>query len=263
MPAGDHFGTPQNFPEGMPNNQYQSYNRGPQKQGVSGYAITSLVLGIIGLLGSIIPILNNVTFVLAGFAVIFAIIALVLIKKSGKSGKGLAISGLVLGVLGIILTLVVQAFFVAAIDQILEESATETNNLEESALVANGENSDASADAQGSEEGEPIGVTLVDDELMTFTVNKKTKDLFGAGYEVSIQNKSDKDLLIGLNNVSVNGTMQDVLFGTTVTAGKNANETITIMGIKDMNELVNTEATISVSDENTFERLAEYPFNVD
>ena len=66
-----------------------------RQQGTNGYAIASLVLGIVGMLiGSIL-------------AVVFGHMALGQIRRTGQSGRGLAIAGLVLGYLGVAGTLIV------------------------------------------------------------------------------------------------------------------------------------------------------------
>ena len=72
-----------------------------RQQGTNGYAIASLVLGIVGaVIGSIL-------------AVVFGHMALGQIRRSGQSGRGLAIAGLVLGYLGIVGTLIVIVVLVA------------------------------------------------------------------------------------------------------------------------------------------------------
>ena len=57
----------------------------------SGFATASLVLGIIGLCTSFIPIINNVSFILALIGGIFAIVSLL-----KKASKGMAIAGLII-----------------------------------------------------------------------------------------------------------------------------------------------------------------------
>ncbi|WP_280274726.1 DUF4190 domain-containing protein [Nocardia wallacei] len=54
----------------------------PQQQGTNGFAIAALVTGILG--------------GICGLSIVFGIIALVQIKKTGQRGRGLAIAGLVL-----------------------------------------------------------------------------------------------------------------------------------------------------------------------
>lgn len=83
----------------------------------SGLATAAMVLGIIGIVLSFLPVINNVAFVLGILAVIFSIICLV-----KKVGKGKAIAGLVLGILAIIITLAMQSLFVKAVDDAFTET---------------------------------------------------------------------------------------------------------------------------------------------
>lgn len=69
------------------------------KKHKSGFAITSLVLGII----SFFPLIGVVIGILA---VIFGIVALVQIKKNELGGKGMGIVGIILGVCGILFTVI-------------------------------------------------------------------------------------------------------------------------------------------------------------
>jgi hypothetical protein len=59
----------------------------------NGLAIASLVLGLVGLCVPLCPLL----------AVIFGAIALSQISKTGQEGKGMAIAGLILGIVKIAL----------------------------------------------------------------------------------------------------------------------------------------------------------------
>lgn len=69
-----------------------------KKNKISGFAVASLILGVIGFF---------VLFVPSVLAIVSGIIAL---KKNKKSGKKLAIAGIVLGMLGIILALIITLF---------------------------------------------------------------------------------------------------------------------------------------------------------
>ena len=60
----------------------------------SGFATAGLVLGIIGLCTSFIPIINNVSFVLALIGGIFAIVSLI-----KKASKGMAIASIIICVI--------------------------------------------------------------------------------------------------------------------------------------------------------------------
>jgi hypothetical protein len=75
----------------------------PQNPGTNGLAIAALVLGIVWVywIGSIL-------------AVIFGHVALGQIKRTGQSGQGMAVAGLVLGYIGIAVFALMVAIGVAA-----------------------------------------------------------------------------------------------------------------------------------------------------
>ena len=97
-----------------------------------------LVLGIVALVTSILPIINNLSFLLAILGIVFAIIGLVGISKGKKSGKGPGIAGLVLSVIAFILVLVMQSAFSAALDQAMEESGLDTATAQGAAVEDSG-----------------------------------------------------------------------------------------------------------------------------
>ena len=75
-----------------------------EKKPTSGLAVTGLVLGIIAVFSAFVPLLNLLSFPFVLLAIIFGIIGLVQTMKGAKAGKGLAIAGLVLGVLALLVT---------------------------------------------------------------------------------------------------------------------------------------------------------------
>ena len=96
---------------GMPNGNY-GYNGGvPQepKQG-SGFAITSLVCGILSILCCYCTL--GATVIPAIMAIIFGIVA----QKKGQS-KGLSIAGIICGVIGLLLSLgmIIYVVFVGGV----------------------------------------------------------------------------------------------------------------------------------------------------
>ena len=68
-----------------------------EKKTGNGLAIAALVLGIVGVAGALIPLVNFVSIILGILAVVFGIIAILQAKKVGAP-HGKAIAGLVLGV---------------------------------------------------------------------------------------------------------------------------------------------------------------------
>lgn len=89
-----------------------------QQKKTSGFAIASLVLGCFFL----IPLLGMLTSLLA---VIFGIVALVFISKNKdtQKGSGLAISGLILGIIGILIIPVIALLAAIAIPNFLRVKA--------------------------------------------------------------------------------------------------------------------------------------------
>ena len=89
---------------------YQQYPDQRQPQGGTGLAITALIVGIVALVLSVIPVLGMVSIVLGLIAVVFGIIAIV--KKT--AGKGMAITGIILGALGAVVAMIITALLGAA-----------------------------------------------------------------------------------------------------------------------------------------------------
>lgn len=114
----------------------QSQSAGSQPQSKSGMAIAGFVLGIIALLTSFIPIVNNMSMFLAVLGLIFVIIGLVGIKKGKKSGKGLAIAALIICIISGIVVLATQNMYSTAVDKAFNET-TEVETSGNSSSDAN------------------------------------------------------------------------------------------------------------------------------
>jgi len=115
---------------------YQSYGppsydvpSGPPPIKGSGLAVASMVLGIIGLVLSWVPIINNAAAVLALVGLGLGIPALLRARRGTHAGTGLAITGLVTSVLALVIVVATQLFFLKVIDEVengLEESISES-----------------------------------------------------------------------------------------------------------------------------------------
>ncbi|MCF6506942.1 DUF4190 domain-containing protein [Blastococcus sp. MG754426] len=92
----------------------------PAKKG-AGLAIASMVLGIIALLLSWIPIVNNVAAVIAVVGLGLGIPALLRARRGTHGGTGMAVTGLVTSVLAIVVVFATQAFYADVIDEVQEE----------------------------------------------------------------------------------------------------------------------------------------------
>ena len=62
-----------------------------------GFSIAALVCGILGIIGSFIPVVCYFTFVLAVLGIVFGVLGR---KKANPGETGLATAGLVLGIIG-------------------------------------------------------------------------------------------------------------------------------------------------------------------
>lgn len=90
----------------------------PPEEKFRGLAWAGLILGIIGICGSILPIVNNLTAVAAFVGLVLAVIALFGTKKV------VAAIGAALCVLAIVVTVALQGLMLEAIDETLEEAGT-------------------------------------------------------------------------------------------------------------------------------------------
>ena len=88
-----------------------------EKKPTSGLAVTGLVLGIIALFSSFVPLLNVLSFPFVLLAIIFGAIGLWQTAKGKKAGRGLAIAGLVLGVLALLVTVAMYGGAAASVDE--------------------------------------------------------------------------------------------------------------------------------------------------
>lgn len=84
-------------------------------QPTSAAAIVGLVLGILAIVTSWIPIVNNLSFILGAIGLIFSIVGVIGTARGKKGGKGLAIAALVVNVLSLVIVLGLQSAWSAAL----------------------------------------------------------------------------------------------------------------------------------------------------
>ena len=78
-------------------------------------AIVGLVLGILAIVTSWIPIVNNLSFIIGGIGLVFSIVGVVGTVRGTKGGKGLAVAALVVNVLSLAIVLGLQSAWSAAL----------------------------------------------------------------------------------------------------------------------------------------------------
>ena len=89
----------------------------------SGLAIAGFIISILAILGSAIPIINNVSFFFAVVSLVFGIVGLIAIKKGKRVGQGLAIATIILSVLTVIIVLATQSFYGKVANDVSESVA--------------------------------------------------------------------------------------------------------------------------------------------
>lgn len=97
-----------------------------EKKPTSGMAVTSLVTGIIALISSFVPLLNLLSFPFVLLAIIFGAIGVWQTVKGTKGGKGIAIAGLVLGVLALLVTVVMYGSAASVADSSASDAGSGT-----------------------------------------------------------------------------------------------------------------------------------------
>lgn len=90
----------------------------------SGFATAGLALGIIGVCTSFIPIVNNLSFILALIGILFGIVSL--IKKASKKT---AVAGMIICILAIIFTIQSQQKLVDTVNDAVDDMSSSFDDL--------------------------------------------------------------------------------------------------------------------------------------
>ena len=173
-----------------------------------------------------------------------------------------------------VLSLIISLVFVFAL---VGCSNTKNSNTDTSDNTSVQGSSIKKEEKSSAKNEESMDLELINDDNLTMTITKKFEKGDSSykeiGYKVTIVNKTDDtDLLIGLNNSSVDGVMNDPAWATSIPAGKKANETITWWvgdgsdeynsNVESLDDLKNIEGTITVSNDDTYETLGEYDISI-
>lgn len=189
----------------------------------SAAAIVGLVLGIVALLTSFMPFINNFSFILAALGLVFAVVGLAGVLRGKKVGKGMAIASVVVNVLAIAIVLGTQSMYSAAIDEATKGTISTADGSAASAVTSAATSADASADAQAepadkySIEGEELeGDEYSSKVVGTFTNNSGAE----IGYVQVSYNLYDSDgnqigtALANTSNLADGGTWKFEAYGT-------------------------------------------------
>lgn len=156
--------------------QNQSYPPYQEPLARSGMAVAGLVLGVVALATSFLPIVNNLSFIIALVGLVLAIVGTVATVRGKKRGKGMAIASVVLNALALIIVLATQSMYSAAIDEAIVSS-------EEVAVEA----------PAASLEAEPAGDAPEEEEYIIENV-EMTADEFSTTISGTLTNATDKQV---------------------------------------------------------------------
>lgn len=128
------------------NQQYPPQSDQPTGQKKT-LAIVALVFGLIGIVTAFIPFMIGLSYVAGLIALIISIVALVQIHKKVQAGKGMAIAGLILGIIAPIISTIVFTLMIIGLsglsaDEILENPSDTYQYYQEykDGNLANGNN---------------------------------------------------------------------------------------------------------------------------
>jgi len=178
-----------------------------KKEGKSGLGIAGFVIGIIAIIFSFIPIVNNIAFFIGILAAVFGIIGAITHKS-----KGLSIAGAVLGILAVVITLALQSMWSKAIDdasqsfnEAMESADSQMNNI-------TGENTDQ------------ILEKSVDVEMGTLTMSKNEYGFIESSLPVIVTNKEAETKSFTFHFEAVDGSgariMDDYIYANDLAAGQ-------------------------------------------
>lgn len=163
----------------------------------SGLAISGLIVGILALITSLLPIINNISFFAALVGAVLAIVGLVSCLRGKRGAKGLAIAAVAVNVVAIVAVLVSQSMYSSAIDSAVNgpQAVSSSKGGTDSTAGSNKEDEEDEEDvaenlAVGSKVELANGVTVSVDEIVTGLVNYDGTAM--TGVRVTYVNNSDK-----------------------------------------------------------------------
>ena len=179
----------------------------------SGLAIAGFIIAILAILGSAIPIFNNVSFFFAVVSLIFGIIGLVAIRKGKRVGQGLAIATIILSVVTFIVVVATQSFYGQVANEV-------SNSVNESVSDFDGTNTDK------------LLKNNVDVTLGTFVFNAGAEADYSyddtTELPVTIKNKSSEkaSYTVKIEAIDARGTRiaEDTIYASDLNAGQSVSE---------------------------------------
>lgn len=164
-------------------------------------AIVGLILGIIALVLSAMPIINNFAFILGVVGLIFGIVGVVGTRDKKKSGKGMAVASVIIAALACVIVLASQAVYSTALDEAGAQLDKATG--------------DATEEILGSE----VDVTLGD-----LTMKKGSYGMVESSMPITVKNLTDEShsyqIQVEAVNASGDRITQDYAYMNDLAAGQ-------------------------------------------
>ncbi len=152
----------------------------------SGLAIAGFIIAILAILGSWVPILNNVSFFFAIISLIFGIIGFVAIKKGKRVGQGLAVATIILSVVTGGIVVATQLFYGKVVDGVSKSVTDSVNDFDGTNTDKLLKNSvDVTLGAFLFNPGEEAAYTYDDTTELPLTIKNKASEK--ASYSVKIE----------------------------------------------------------------------------
>lgn len=101
----------------------------PYAQPRNGMGITALVLGIVGLALGVFVILFWISWLPAGLAVIFGSLGLGHARKGLATNRAMAVSGLVMGILGLLIAVGSAVFTVVTVKHVVDDARAKVKEI--------------------------------------------------------------------------------------------------------------------------------------
>ena len=181
--------------------------------------IVGLILGVIALLTSFMPFINNFSFIFAVFGLAFAIVGLMGVLRGKKAGKGVAIVSVVVNVLAIAIVMGTQSMYSAAIDEASKGTVSTADGSAASAATTASDNASVQAEPADKYtiEGEELSGDAYSCKVTGTFTNTSGSEL---GYVQVSYNLFDADgnqvgtALANTSNLADGGTWKFEAFGT-------------------------------------------------
>lgn len=148
-----------------------------QPQGKSAMGIAGFVIGLVALCTSFLPIINNFSAILAALGLIFSVIGIVACARGSRSGKGLAIAGVVICIVSFAVVLGTQSMYSKAVDDAFSGPSVTSTTQAGDAATSTTASTTVSNDSATQTEELSVGATATLSNGLSVTVESVTGGL--------------------------------------------------------------------------------------